>query len=126
MDQPKEAAEVAGASFLQARECAVRSGQFHEFAEKECARFYAENDGRPSADARNLFPVVGGYAGAVPLLQEGIEKSPDSAKIRYHHGMTLMATGQKSKRRDQLETALRMRLAGSEAQKAQRALGRAG
>jgi transposase len=29
--------------------------QFDEFAEKECARFYAENNGRPFGNAGDLF-----------------------------------------------------------------------
>jgi tetratricopeptide (TPR) repeat protein len=64
----------------------------------------------------------GNYAGAAALLQECVKKSPDSAEFRYHLGMTLMAGGQKSEGKQQLETALRMRLDSSEAQLAQQAL----
>jgi Flp pilus assembly protein TadD len=67
----------------------------------------------------------GNYAGAATLLQECVQKSPDTAEFRYHLGMTLMATGQKPEGREQLETALRLRLGGSEAHQAQQALGRA-
>ena len=67
----------------------------------------------------------GNYAGAAPLLQECVEKSPDAAEFRYHLGMTLIASGQKARGRDELRTALRMRLGSSEAQQAQLALERA-
>jgi tetratricopeptide (TPR) repeat protein len=65
------------------------------------------------------------YADAMPLLQECIHKSPDSAEFRYHLGMTLLATGQKEKGREQLEAALRMKLDNADAQQAQRALAQA-
>jgi tetratricopeptide (TPR) repeat protein len=64
----------------------------------------------------------GNYASAVPLLQECVQKSPDSPEFRYHLGMTLMAAGQKSKGREQLEFALRMNLGGFDAKQAQLAL----
>jgi tetratricopeptide (TPR) repeat protein len=67
----------------------------------------------------------GNYAGAAPLLQECVQKSPNAAEFRYHLGMTLMAAGQKSRGREELQTALRMRLGSSEAQQAQLALDRA-
>ncbi|MGA7225294.1 MAG: tetratricopeptide repeat protein, partial [Candidatus Acidiferrales bacterium] len=67
----------------------------------------------------------GDYAGAAALLQECVKKSPDSAEFRYHLGMTLMAGGQKLEGKQQLETALRMRLGSSEAQQAQQALAQA-
>ncbi|MGC1638084.1 MAG: tetratricopeptide repeat protein, partial [Candidatus Acidiferrales bacterium] len=67
----------------------------------------------------------GDYTGAAALLQECVKKSPDSAEFRYHLGMTLLAGGQKSQGKEQLETALRMRLGGSEAQQAQQALSQA-
>ena len=64
----------------------------------------------------------GNYDSAVPLLEECVLKSPDSAKFRFHLGMTLMAAGQKAKGRGQLETALRMNLDTPDAQDARRAL----
>jgi tetratricopeptide (TPR) repeat protein len=67
----------------------------------------------------------GNYAGAAALLQECVTKSPDSAEFRYHLGMTLIARGQTSEGKQQLETALRMRLGNSEVQQAQQALARA-
>ena len=39
----------------------------------------------------------GNYAGAMPLLQECVQKSPDSAEFHYHLGMTLLAIWAKSK-----------------------------
>ena len=64
----------------------------------------------------------GNYADAMPLLQECVQKSPDSAEYRYHLGMTLLATGQKTKGKQELEAALRMKLDSLEAQQAQLAL----
>jgi tetratricopeptide (TPR) repeat protein len=64
----------------------------------------------------------GNYASAVPLLQECVQQSPDSAEFRYHLGMTLLATGQKAKAKEQLDAALRMNLDSASAQLAQQAL----
>ena len=65
----------------------------------------------------------GSYDSAVPLLQECVQKSPDSAKFRFHLGMTLLAAGQKAKGKVQLETAMRMNLDTPDAQQARLALG---
>ena len=65
----------------------------------------------------------GSYSSAVPILQECVQKSPDSAKFRYHLGMTLLAAGQKAKGKEQLETALRMNLDTPDAQQARQAIG---
>jgi len=67
----------------------------------------------------------GSYDSAVPLLQDCVQKSPESAKFRFHLGMTLMAAGQKAKGKVQLETAMRMNLDTPDAQQARLALGRA-
>ncbi|MGC1474416.1 MAG: tetratricopeptide repeat protein, partial [Terriglobales bacterium] len=67
----------------------------------------------------------GDYTGATPLLQECVHKSPDSAEFRYHLGMTLMAAGHKAEAKEQLQTALRMKLESSDAQQAQQALAQA-
>ncbi len=67
----------------------------------------------------------GNYAGAMPLLQECVKKSPDSAEFRYHLGMTLLATGQKAKGKQELNDALRMKLDNGEALQAQQALAQA-
>jgi len=64
----------------------------------------------------------GNYAGAVPLLQECVQKSPDSAEFHYHLGMTLLAIGQQGKGKEQLEAAVRMRLDPADAQQAQQSL----
>jgi tetratricopeptide (TPR) repeat protein len=67
----------------------------------------------------------GSYATALPLLQQCVQKSPESAQFRYHLGMTLLADGQKSKGKDQLHTALHMKLEGFDAQEARRAISEA-
>jgi cellulose synthase operon protein C len=67
----------------------------------------------------------GSYTSALPLLQQCVQKSPESAQFRYHLGMTLLADGQKSKGKDQLQTALHMKLEGFEAQEARRAISEA-
>jgi tetratricopeptide (TPR) repeat protein len=60
----------------------------------------------------------GNYEAAVPLFQECIKNTPDSAQFRYHLGMTLMASGQKAKGKEQLQTALRLNLNPADAQQA--------
>jgi Tfp pilus assembly protein PilF len=67
----------------------------------------------------------GSYSSAVPLLQECVQKSPDSPKFRFHLGMSLLAAGQKARGKEQLETALRMNLDTLDAQQARLALGQA-
>jgi tetratricopeptide (TPR) repeat protein len=64
----------------------------------------------------------GNYANATPLLQECVQKTPDSAQFRYHLGMTLLASGQKAKGKEQLEAALRLNLNTANAQQAREAL----
>jgi Tfp pilus assembly protein PilF len=66
----------------------------------------------------------GRYPPAIPLFEQCVQKSPGSAQFRYHLGMTLMADGQKVKARDQLQTALRMKLDGMDAEEARQALSR--
>jgi tetratricopeptide (TPR) repeat protein len=66
----------------------------------------------------------GDYASALPLLQECVEKKPNSAVYRYHLGMVLAAVGQKEKAKDQLESALRLRLVGEDADEAKQMLAR--
>jgi tetratricopeptide (TPR) repeat protein len=67
----------------------------------------------------------GDYAGAVPLLQECIHKAPNSSKFRYHLGMVLVAAGQRSRGKEQLQDALRMRLDTNDALDAQQVLAQA-
>jgi tetratricopeptide (TPR) repeat protein len=64
----------------------------------------------------------GNYAAAMPLLEECVQKSPDSSQFHYHLGLTLIATGQKAKGREQLESALRLKLNNADAQEAQQLL----
>jgi tetratricopeptide (TPR) repeat protein len=67
----------------------------------------------------------GSYDSAVPLLQECVQKSPDTATFRFHLGMTLLAAGQKAKGKQQLETALQMNLDTPDSEQARLALGKA-
>ena len=62
------------------------------------------------------------YAAAVPLLEDCVQKAPDSGEFRYHLGMARLRNGQKQKAKTDLEAALRMKLDGSDAQQAQQAL----
>jgi len=64
----------------------------------------------------------GDYASALPLLQECVDKEPNSPTYRYHLGMALAASGQTEKAIFQLESALRLRLAGDEAKRARQVL----
>jgi tetratricopeptide (TPR) repeat protein len=64
----------------------------------------------------------GNYAAAVPLLQECVQKAPSSSQFHYHLGLTLIATGQKAKGREQLESALRLKLDNADAREAQQSL----
>jgi tetratricopeptide (TPR) repeat protein len=64
----------------------------------------------------------GDYASALPLLQESVEKEPNSPRYRYHLGMALSAVGQKEKAKDELESALRLRLLGEDAEQAKQVL----
>ena len=66
----------------------------------------------------------GNYAGAIPLLQDCVKKSPDSAQFRYHLGLALMAAGQKEPGKTQLEAALQMNKLGAvDTEQAKQALG---
>ena len=67
----------------------------------------------------------GDYAGAIPLLEECVRKSPDSAEFHYHLGMALLATGEKAKGKEQIDAALRMKLANDDAQQARQAIAQA-
>jgi tetratricopeptide (TPR) repeat protein len=66
----------------------------------------------------------GNYSGAIPLLQDCVKKSPDSAQFRYHLGLALIAAGQKEPGKIQLQAALQMnKLRAAEKEQAQQALG---
>jgi len=58
----------------------------------------------------------------MPLLRECVQKAPDSAQFHYHLGMTLLASGQKAKSKEQLEAALRLNLDSANTQQARQAL----
>jgi len=64
----------------------------------------------------------GNYESAVPLLEECVQKSQDSAKFRLHLGLTLLMAGQKARAKQQLQAALHMNLDAIEAQQAHKAL----
>ena len=65
----------------------------------------------------------GNYSGAIPLLQECVQKSPNSAEYRYHLGIVLVAAGQKDKGKSQLQAALQMKqLKDADAQQARQSL----
>ena len=65
----------------------------------------------------------GNYGGAIPLLEACVKKVPDSAQFRYHLGMALMASGQKSRGKTELQAALQTnQLTTSDLAQAKRAL----
>lgn len=64
----------------------------------------------------------GNYESAVPLLEECVQKSQDSAKFRLHLGLTLLMAGQKARAKQQLQAALHMNLNAIDAQQAHQAL----
>lgn len=65
----------------------------------------------------------GNYAGALNLLEDCVQKSPDSPEFRYHLGMTLVAVGRKAQGKEQLEAALRMtKLSAADTRRAQQTL----
>ena len=65
----------------------------------------------------------GNYSGAIPLLQDCVKKTPDSAQFRYHLGLALIANGQREPGRTQLQASLGMnKLRGAEKEQAQQAL----
>jgi tetratricopeptide (TPR) repeat protein len=65
----------------------------------------------------------GNYSGAIPILQDCVKKSPDSAQFRYHLGLALIATGQKEPGKAQLAAALQMnKLRPADKEQAQQSL----
>jgi Flp pilus assembly protein TadD len=65
----------------------------------------------------------GNYSGAIPLLQECVQKSPGSAEYHYHLGVVLVAAGQKDKGKSQLQAALQTnQLKDADAQQARQTL----
>jgi Tfp pilus assembly protein PilF len=66
----------------------------------------------------------GDYSEAIPYLQVCVKKSPDSGQYRYHLGMALVASGQKTQGKALLQAALKMNLDPSDLQQARQALAR--
>ena len=64
----------------------------------------------------------GEYAAALPLLQDCVKKTPDSAQFHYHLGMVLVADGQKTEGKAQLQAALQMKLDSADAEQARKTL----
>jgi cellulose synthase operon protein C len=64
----------------------------------------------------------GNYSSAMPLLREAVQKAPDSAEYHYHLGMTLVASGQKAKGKEELEAALRLKQDSASEQQVRQAL----
>ena len=62
------------------------------------------------------------YVAAVPLFQDCVAKAPGSAVYQYHLGLALMASGDKEKGKVHLQSALRMKLDGDDADRARQAL----
>jgi tetratricopeptide (TPR) repeat protein len=64
----------------------------------------------------------GNYIGALPLFTECVQKDPSSAQFHYHLGMALLATGQNARAKEQINTALGMKLNPVDLREAQKAL----
>jgi len=69
-----------------------------------------------------IYYQKGDYAGAVQLLKECVEKVPSDATFHYHLGMILKASGDNGKAKQQLATALGLKLGGDDALQASKAL----
>lgn len=66
--------------------------------------------------------LKGSSSSAIPLLQECVQKAPQRPVYRYHLGMALLAHGERTEAKSQLDAALRLNLAGDDAQQARKAL----
>jgi predicted Zn-dependent protease len=65
----------------------------------------------------------GNYSGAIPLLEDCLQRVPNLAECHYHLGMALVAAGQKEKGKTQLQAALQTKkLSSSYAEQAHQAL----
>jgi tetratricopeptide (TPR) repeat protein len=64
----------------------------------------------------------GNYAGAIPLLEECVRKSPDSGEFHYHLGMALLGSGSKTRAHEQITAALRLALGSNDEREARQAL----
>ena len=66
----------------------------------------------------------GNYSLAVPLFQQCVQTEPAKGVYHYHLGMALMAAGEPTKAKQELDAALRMNLSGDDQQQAREALAR--
>jgi len=65
----------------------------------------------------------GNYSGAIPLFNECVKKTPDSALFHYHLGLALESSGQKELGKAQLRAALQLnKLDAADKDQAQRVL----
>jgi Flp pilus assembly protein TadD len=55
------------------------------------------------------------YAGAVQLLQDCVNKAPQTPTYHFHFGMALIGSGDKKRADQELQTALRLNLSGEDA-----------
>ena len=66
----------------------------------------------------------GNYSLAVPLFEQCVQTEPAKGIYHYHLGMALMAAGEPTKAKQELDAALRMNLSGDDQQQAREALAR--
>jgi tetratricopeptide (TPR) repeat protein len=64
----------------------------------------------------------GNFSGAVPLLQECVKKSPESALYHYHLAVAFMGRGDKTRAKAELDSAIRLKLGGAEGDEAKQML----
>jgi tetratricopeptide (TPR) repeat protein len=62
------------------------------------------------------------YPAAVNMLEDCVHKVPSSGEFRYHLGMAFLGEGQKAKAKENLKSALQLKLSGDEAEKAHQAI----
>ena len=55
------------------------------------------------------------YANALPMFRECVRKAPSDPIYRYHLGIALLASGDKAKGDEELQSALRLNLQGDDA-----------
>ena len=58
----------------------------------------------------------GNYSLSVPLFQQCVDSSPENGLYHYHLGLALLATGQTTQAKEQLQAALRLNLRANEQQ----------
>jgi len=72
-----------------------------------------------------VYYKLGSYQAALPVLQQCVQASPQTAMYRFHLGMTQLAAGQKPAGVSELRQALALHLAAPEAGQARARLGAA-